>query len=487
MRLIDLPRTSSFRLALLFLALFGAASGVLFGFLYLRTQQFQMQHVDNWLTREAPERFHWPREELMRRFGAHVAANPDLDHVFVLYSSQGRRLAGDKLPMPGHISVFDRPFDFREPVGERRVRFRGIAHHLPGGELVLVAQNMYGTREFDEAFVNAALWGGLLTVGLGLLGAAMVGAGTVRRFDAVAVAIQRIVSGDLSRRLPSHGTSGDLDRLAHVVNAMLDEIERLMQDVKGVCDGIAHDLRTPLTRMLAGLERARRRAGSTDDYAAAIDDAIVETRSVLKTFSALLRIAEVEDGARQAAFAPVDLGIVARDVTDFYEPLADEKGVGLVFACCGGSPFTMNGDSSLLFEAIGNLVDNAIKFTPPQGTIRVEVARRPEGLGVIVADSGCGIDAGEREAVLRRFYRSEKSRHTRGNGLGLSLVAAVATLHGMLLTIEDTAPGCRITLLHPRLPGSSAELHSATPTNSLLGHPKNSAISEVTNDDIHSL
>ncbi len=468
MRLIDLPRTSSFRLALLFLALFGAASGVLFGSLYLRTQQFLLLHVDNWLTREAPERFRWPRAELVRRFDAHVAANPELDHAFVLYGRRGRRLAGDPLPMPGRIPVFDRPFDFRAPVGPRRVLFRGIAHRLAGGELVLVAQNMYGTREFDEAFVNAMLWGGLLTVALGLLGATVVGAGTVRRFDAVAIAIQRIVSGDLSRRLPSHGTSGDLDRLAHVVNAMLDDLERLMHDVKGVCDGIAHDLRTPLTRMLAGLERARRRAGSSDDYAAAIDDAIVETRSVLKTFSALLRIAEVEDGARQAGFASVDLGTVARDVTDFYEPLADEKGVELTFACYGVSPFTMNGDSSLLFEAIGNLVDNSIKFTPAQGTIKVEVTHRREGLGVIVADTGCGIDAGEREAVLRRFYRSEKSRNTRGSGLGLSLVAAVATLHRMLLTVEDTAPGCRITLLRRLIPESSIDPNVATSTNSLL-------------------
>ncbi|HWK46310.1 MAG TPA: ATP-binding protein [Stellaceae bacterium] len=448
MRLIDLPRTSSFRLALLFLALFGISSAVLFGFLYLRTQQFLLLHVDTWLIREAPE----PQvrvPEIVRRFDAHLVANPDRDHVFALYDGRGQHLAGDPLPMPTRIPVYDQPFDFRVPVENGRTRFRGIAHRLQGGELVLVAQNMYETREFDEAFVNAALWCGVLTMTLGLAGALIVGAGTVRRFDAVALAIQRIVSGDLSRRLPSHGTSGDLDRLAHVVNGMLDDIERLMQDVKGVCDGIAHDLRTPLTRMLAGLERARRRASSTDEYATAIDDAIVEMRSVLKTFSALLRIAEVEDGARHAGFSIVDLETVARDVTEFYEPLADEKDIVLSFACAGAPPFAMNGDSSLLFEAIGNLVDNAIKFTPPRGRIAVDVTHRPDGLGVSVTDTGIGIGAGEREAVLRRFHRSEKSRHTPGNGLGLSLVAAVARLHGMSLTIEDAVPGCRVALLRP--------------------------------------
>jgi signal transduction histidine kinase len=449
MRLIDLPRTSGFRLALLFLALFGAASAVLFGFLYLKTQQFLIQHVDTWLTREAPEPFALPLAEIARRFNAHAEADAARDHIFVLYGGQGQRVAGDPVPMPGPISVFDRPFDFRGPAGAGQTRYRGIAHRLPGGELVLVAQNMYETREFDEAFLSDVLWGGALTAGLGLAGALLVGAGTVRRFDAVAIAIQRIVSGDLSRRLPVHGMSGDLDRLAHVVNGMLDDIERLMQDVKGVCDGIAHDLRTPLTRMLAGLERARRRAGSTEEYAAAIDDAVIEMRSVLKTFSALLRIAEVEDGARHAGFSQVDLEMVARDVTEFYEPLADEKDIALTFTVHGNPCFTMEGDSSLLFEAIGNLVDNAIKFTAAHGAVVVDVTRHLTGLSVSVTDTGIGISAGEREAVLRRFHRSEKSRHTPGNGLGLSLVAAVARLHGMLLTIEDAAPGCRIALLRP--------------------------------------
>jgi signal transduction histidine kinase len=231
---------------------------------------------------------------------------------------------------------------------------------------------------------------------------------------------------------------------------MLDEIERLMQEVKGVCDGIAHDLRTPLTRMLAGLERARRRASSTEGYAAAIDEAVIETRSVLKTFSALLRIAEVEDGARRAGFAQIDLEIVARDVTEFYEPLADEKGIALTFASRGTPPFTMDGDSSLLFEAIGNLVDNSIKFTPVNGTVMVELTAIPKLIDVSVTDTGSGIGAGETEAVLRRFHRSEKSRHTPGNGLGLSLVAAVARLHSMTLTIEDTTPGCRISMRQSR-------------------------------------
>jgi signal transduction histidine kinase len=243
-----------------------------------------------------------------------------------------------------------------------------------------------------------------------------------------------------------HGRTGDLDRLVHVINGMLDEIERLIQEVKGVCDSIAHDLRTPLTRLLAGLERARRRARSTEDFATAIEDASVETRAVLRTFSAMLRISEVESGARRAGFTSVDLAQVVTDVAEFYEPLADERGISLVWQP-DGMTATLPGDPSLLFEAVGNLIDNAIKFTPSGGHIEVGILSDPRCIGVEVSDTGPGIPSEERDAVSRRFYRLEQSRNAPGTGLGLALVSAVARLHGMDLVITDANPGCRITLV----------------------------------------
>ncbi|MDB5360331.1 MAG: histidine kinase [Rhodospirillales bacterium] len=450
MRLIDLLRTGSFRLALLFLALFGIASMVLFGFLYLQTHEFVIANIDAWLGREAPKPFRSSVAEIERSFAAHAANNQGMEHVFVLYGPDGQILAGNPLPMPTDIATFDRPFNFQTQAEERRMRHRGIAHRMEGGDIVLIAQDMYETREFDEAFISTMLWGGALTVGLGLLGATLVGAGTARRLDDVALAIQRIVSGDLSRRLPSRGTAGDLDRLAHVVNGMLDDIERLMHEVKGVADGIAHDLRTPLTRILAGLERAQRRAASPEAYAAAIDDAIFEIRGVLKTFSALLRIAELEDGARRMGFSAVDLRQVARDVIEFYEPVAEEKEILLQLSCTDSGPIMLNGDASLLFDAMANLIDNAIKFTPARGRVTVELDHAAEGIVIGIKDTGHGIAAPEREAVLRRFYRSEQSRHTPGNGLGLALVSAIARLHDLTLAIEDASPGCCITLRQTR-------------------------------------
>jgi signal transduction histidine kinase len=201
-----------------------------------------------------------------------------------------------------------------------------------------------------------------------------------------------------------------------------------------------------LTRLLAGLERAGRRAASVDEFAAAVDEAIVETKAVLSTFGAMLRISEVEDGARRTGFTTLDLAAIAADVRDFYEPLAEGKGVSFSLKDESGGSAKMAGDPSLLFEAIGNLVDNAIKFTPSGGRVTLRIFRANENLGVIVNDTGPGIPAEEREAVLRRFYRAERSRHTPGSGLGLSLVAAVARLHGLDLVIEDAKPGCRVTL-----------------------------------------
>ncbi|WP_429450574.1 ATP-binding protein [Paraburkholderia sp. WC7.3g] len=262
--------------------------------------------------------------------------------------------------------------------------------------------------------------------------------------------IEEIVSGNLSRRLPVHTQHDDVGRLVRVVNGMLDEIERLMHEVKGVCDAIAHDLRTPLTRLLAGLERAQRRARTEADYPAAIDDTIVETGSLLHTFNALLRISGIESHARQQSFALVDLATVTNDVVEYYEPTAEDKRVTLDYHRAPDGPLELHGDRDLLFEALANLIDNAIKFAPEGVHLSIQPFRDATGIGITIADDGPWLPPEERQAVLRRFYRTETSRHTAGSGLGLSLAAAVATMHGMALRLNDVATGCSIALYAPR-------------------------------------
>jgi signal transduction histidine kinase len=249
----------------------------------------------------------------------------------------------------------------------------------------------------------------------------------------------------LSERLPSNGRGGDIDRLIGVVNGMLDEIERLVHEVKGVTEDIAHDLRTPLTRLLAGLERVHRRATSVDEYETAmgaIGAAIIETKGILATFAALLRIAEVESGARRAGFTTVDLNAVATDVAELYEPVAEAKGISLSLEPAAAGSANAAGDPSLLFEAIGNLVENAIKYSPSASSVTMRVVATRDRVGVEVSDMGPGIPAEERDIVLRRFHRLDRSRAMPGSGLG----AAVATLHEFHLAIEDACPGCRIVL-----------------------------------------
>ncbi|HVT14642.1 MAG TPA: ATP-binding protein [Thermoanaerobaculia bacterium] len=447
MPLSELLRTTSFRVALLLLALFSAASV----FLYVQTAGYITGEDDEWLASKQAELAAASPAIRREQLGERPVGDRDVEgrSLSALFDAAGNWLGGSRVSLPQPFPPLDRAFEFERKEGGKSVPFRGLLHRLPSGEILLVSRDVSEEHEFRGLLAGAMAWGWFMVLVTGLAGAAVSGAGTLRRLDAVAGAIERIVGGNLSERLPAGESAGDLGRLIRVVNGMLDDLERLMQEVKGVSDGIAHDLRTPLTRLLAGLERAHRRAASAGEYAAAVEEAIVETRGILSSFSAMLRISELEDGARRAGFSKldlVDLGRVATDVIELYDPLAEDKGVALALEGAGPGPAELPGDPSLLFEAIGNLVDNAIKFTPAGGRVTVRVVREDGRLGIAVADTGPGIPAAERGAVLRRFYRAEKSRHTAGSGLGLSLVAAVARLHGLRLAIEDAAPGCRVTL-----------------------------------------
>ena len=455
MPLRDLPRASGFRLGLFFLALVLAAYLILFGFIYWRTAGYLHGEVDVWLKREMAARIASGEAALRQAVEDHLRLDPAGRRPFVLFDAEGHWLAGNPASLPAPLRRLDRPFNFTLPRDNAPEPFRGIVHRLASGDIFLVAQDMRDIHEFRDLLLGAMVSGAALVLVIGLGGAGAVGAGAVSRIDAVTRAIERIVTGDLSERLPGGGTGGDLARLILVVNRMLDQIERLMREVKGVTEDIAHDLRTPLTRLLAGLERTRRRATTADAYAITVDEAIAETKGILATFSALLRIAEVEGGARRAGFTRLDLNTVAADVAEFYEPVAEGKGISLTLER-GGAPAEIAGDPSLLFEAISNLVDNAIKFTPPGGRVAMRTFADGGRLGVEVSDDGPGIAKTEREAVLRRYYRAEKSRHTQGSGLGLSLVAAVARLHGLELEIDDAMPGCRVSLR-----GDGGRLHPA--------------------------
>lgn len=449
MNLLDLARTTSFRLALTFLLLFSAASVGLFAFVHWETKDFLSDKTDEWVGREIASLQRLDPAQLMTRLKQSELDPGTTERPFALYDPSARRLAGTPIDISPETLKLAVPSDFMATVNGKRRQFRGRVLALSGGNYLLVAQGLHEQGEFDERLFDATLLAALATAFLGLVGAIFLGAGSMRQIDNITRATERIVKGDLSQRLPVGKGSSDIDRLTHVVNGMLTEIERLMHEVKGVCDNIAHDMRTPLTRLLAGLERTRRRAEALTDYEEGIDDAIEEIRGILKTFSALLRISEVEDGIRRSGFVDTDLSVIAQDAVELFEPTAEERGIELRYVERLEGPATIAGDPDLLFEAVSNLIDNALKFTPAGGQIEVTVSRASTGLSISVDDTGPGIPEEEVEAVLRRFHRAERSRTTPGNGLGLSLVAAIARLHELDLVLGKTGAGCRVTMLHP--------------------------------------
>ncbi len=437
-------------MSVLFLALFGVSSAVFFGFTYWQATSYLNSSVDHWIARDSAAYLPAPGE-IVQRLQLHAERDPDAWRPFGLFDASGRFIAGNLKSLPEKPTSVGHYFEYKLPRNGKDAPFRGVGYRMPNNDILILSYNVNEIYGFKHLLFDAMAWGGIMVFGVGIAGAIITGLGAVRQINGITGAVERIVTGNLAERLPTRRGAGDLDRLVYLVNGMLDDIERLMREVKGVTDDIAHDLRTPLTRLLGGLERARRRTTSADEYARAVDAAIAETKAVLGTFSALLRIAEVEDGARRAGFMRIDLGQIAADVVEFHAPVAEERGVSLSFDTDAPSLTQMSGDPSLMFEAVSNLVDNAIKFSPMGGCVAVRTFCYKGRIGVAVSDNGPGIPADEREAVLRRFHRLEKSRHTPGSGLGLSLVAAVAKLHGLSLTIDSSYPGSCVTLEREQL------------------------------------
>ena len=295
---------------------------------------------------------------------------------------------------------------------------------------------------------------------LGLLGGALMSRNMLQRLDAINRTSGEIMAGDLTRRVPRTGSGDEFDTLAENLNRMLDRIERLMKGLREVTDSVAHDLRTPLNRLRNRLEESAARLSASGTQASEIERAIAETDQLIGTFNALLLIAETDAGTTRAAMTALDLQSVAADVVELYEPLADERGVKLTLVPSGD--VAIEGNRSLIAQALANLVDNAIKYTPADGAVRISAHTGENSVELSVSDSGPGIPLEDRARVVDRFVRLEASRHSPGTGLGLSLVAAVAHFHNAELSLEDNAPsGLKAVLRFPRTALRSLPLKNA--------------------------
>jgi signal transduction histidine kinase len=429
------------------LGVFVSSTIVLFTLLYWLTSSYLVREVDERLRGEVTEFQSIGRAEAVATITALCRRDIATSRPYGVFDGNGTWLAGNMTRLPDRLDRV--PFDYTQPLAGGGVgsagHYRGIIVPTTSGLRILVGHSIDEISSFDRTLVRTLCAGVLITILLAIVCGRALNGMSNRRIREISETSREIMAGKLNRRLPTRGTSHDLDRLATIVNTMLDEIERLVEEVRGVCAGVAHDLRTPMTQLRAGLERASRRSRTREDYSDAVETAITQSDLVLNRFTALLRIADVEASVRRASFAPVAIDTVLRDLVELYEPLAHERGIRMTVQA--QSPVHVIGDVDLLFGAVENLLDNALKFTPTGGVIRLTAHCNGERVIVEITDTGPGIALAEREAVLRPFYRS-MNLHSKasGHGLGLSLVAAIARVHDAEFELSDNQPGCKASV-----------------------------------------
>jgi signal transduction histidine kinase len=440
MQLKDLWRTSTFRLTILYGALFALGTLALLWMIYLHSAVYLTNRVDGILNTEADALARSPRPGLRQRVLQELALNGDRTNVFGLFDANGGRLVGNLEAMPRALVADGRPREF-PPTGGFPASARLLARRLPSGEVLVVGRDVSQLREMRAIITSALLWSGLLILLIGFACGTALSIGPLRRLRGLQAVAQDIAHGDLKRRMPTSERGDELDMFAAAVNHMIGEVERLMSEVKGATQVVAHDLLGPLASATVHLRTLQQAELPDRADIAGIADRIEE---VLDRFRALLRLAELEAVQRRAGFTNIDLSEIVTPAADLYAPLAEAAGVRLLAVVGRGA--TVEADPKLLFEAVSNLIDNAIKFAGRGSMVQILVGEDPTHPQLIVQDNGPGIPAGERAAVLQRFYRAERNRPIPGSGLGLSVVAAIVRLHGFELFLEDARPGVRAVI-----------------------------------------
>jgi signal transduction histidine kinase len=444
--------SSTFKLALIAIGTFGVIVSVIFSYVYVSTVSYVRSRSDRViLTDQAALRDAYQRsgrDGLIDAIRRRMAYRGSADRVYILVDPSLTVLGGNLKAWPSAITATSGWTEFRAPSSTPEATsqplIRAMLETFPSGDRLLVGRDISDVDSFTAQIKAAAISGVALIFVLAAMASVLVTRRTVGRIEQINATSRAIMQSGLDKRIPLRGTSDEWDRVAENLNLMLDRIETLMGEVKQVSDNVAHDLRTPLTRMRGRLEKAYHGARVRDADQALIGDTIADLDDVLRIFSSITRIAQIEAQARKDGFHEVNLIEIASKVVELYDAAAEQDGTRLSLA--GDRKVAVTGDRDLIFDAIANLVDNAIKHGRAGGEVRVTI-ESAEGEAVIsIADNGPGIPACEREHVFKRFYRLEQSRYTPGHGLGLSLVAAVARLHGARIEMGDNAPGLQFKL-----------------------------------------
>lgn len=447
-RLSRILRSASFRMTLAYVGLFVVSAGVLFATVYFTATAAMQSDMQAVLRSEA-----YQLGEIHRRSGLLGVAQEITKRInfrtrgpiyYLLQGPSQQVMVGNLPGMPPVNGAIDFAREDDAAPTSERARLMGFGITLPDGSFILVAQDTSRLLDMQRAIESAFAWAGGLTLLLAIAGGVLLSGNFLRRIDTIGRTSRAIMEGDLTARIPARGTNDEIDQLVASLNAMLDRIQQLLEGVRQVSSDIAHDLRTPLSRLRQRLEDARERATTTGDYAAATEAAIAEADGMLEIFSALLRIAQIEAGAQKSAFAAVDVSELTRSVGEAYQPAAEDSQHRLVLEIEDGA--TLNGDRQLLAQMLSNLVENALNHTPAGTTVTVSVRKPAGGLEIEVADTGPGIPQAERDKVFERFYRLDRSRGTAGSGLGLALVKAIAGLHGLAIRLEERKPGLAVVI-----------------------------------------
>lgn len=434
-----LLRSTAFRIALVFATTLVATTYLVFALVYFEVYTGNVALVRSVLRDEATKARDAPVETLRRQL--ELRLTQDLRHIdYVgLYDAAGRETFGNvapalRIPVDGatHLVRTAPP----QPDAWQSENAIFVAERRADGGTLVLGRSLVYVDQLAGAMQRAFAAAIVPIVILALIVGTIVSMRALRRLNAIQQAITRVMQGELEVRLPARGSSDDVDELVRAVNRMLDEIVRLLAQIKSVGDNIAHDLRAPLAVMRARLERGL--AGSSEAQLRHLaGEALGDLERAMTTVTALLRISELENGLRRKAFAPLDLAAVCRDAFDLFEPLGEAKGLTMMLVA--PAPVPVSGDGDLMREAIANLIDNAIKFTPAGGTVHVEAGL--DAALVRVRDDGPGIAPHERERILKRFYRAESARDVPGVGLGLSMATTIVELHGFELRVGDARPG----------------------------------------------
>ena len=444
--------SSTFKVALIAIATFGVIVSAIFSYVYLSTASYVRARSDRanmteyLILQGAYARS--GRDGLIALIEQRIADKSFADNVYLLADPSLAVLGGNLKAWPSTVTAASGWAEFRaaqpSPDATHRPLLRAMLETFPGGDRLLVGRDISEFDSFTEQIKAAVISSGALIFVLAAVASILVTRRTVGRIEQINATSRAIMQSGLDQRIPLRGSHDEWDRVAENLNLMLDRIETLMGEVKQVSDNVAHDLRTPLTRMRGRLEKAydSQRSGEADQTL--IGDTLADLDAVLRMFSSITRIAQIETQARTDAFRTANLVEIASEVVELYDAAAEQDGTRLTIV--GDPEVKVTGDRDLIFDAIANLVDNAIKHGRAGGQV-VVANESIDGRPVIsIADDGPGIPAGEHEHVFKRFYRLEASRYTPGNGLGLSLVAAVARLHGARIELLDNAPGLKFRL-----------------------------------------